>query len=260
MIYNYCKYIDNQVPSAGNFLYNFDYFLNNRLMTPVEEYGLRYVLSHNIRNLNLIISIYSELYYDLYYDFNSKLATIKTYISSFLGEIDTHKECINSDDAEFGITKPSVLTPNEDCIEKIVRKTENLIPVYNTVSSDLTGGNINEKYYTTICNNNLVNIAADILREGMTANFIRNCVILYGANFFNNITQWLDTDANFNIFIDQTNAFFALLYEYDLLLGRSASQGVHQEIDAKEISSIGNSIAADKVLAKAELIRKQSSY
>jgi hypothetical protein len=42
-------------------------------------------------------------------------------------------------------------------------------------------------YYTTICKNKLLEITSSILREGLTSDFVRNCVILYGSNFFADI-------------------------------------------------------------------------
>ena len=259
MVYNYCKYIDNQVPAAGNFLYDFSYFLKERLITPVELYGLEYILSHDVRNLNILITIYSELYYELLYQFNLRLATIKTYLSTFLAELDTHKECVARDNSTTGY--PSTVMPTDDVIKNIVRPSSTeLIPFYQSeLSLDSLG--IDVQFYTNTCNNNLIEISANILREGLTTDFVRNCVILYGGDFFRNITSWLDFNEEFAIFKNETATFFNYLYEYNLLLGRTGCEkGIHQELEETEVYSVGRSIEADRILAKAELIRKQASY
>lgn len=265
LVYNYCNFIDNNVPSAGNFLYNFDYLLEKRLITPVEHYGLNYVLSHDVRNINLLINIYSQLYYELKYQFSSSLATITTYLGTFLGEIEAHKENINEVDNANAVSVNSI-TPISYNISNIVKETIDaessvIIPIDPAVQTNddyLVG----LEYYETACYNKLAEILSSILREGLTAQFVRNCVTLYGPEFFCDTVFWLDSDPNFQIFTDTTTNFFQLLYEYDVMLNRSSSTlGTHDEgYDDDQIYDGARQDDANHILAKANMLRKQASY
>ena len=187
-IYNYCNYIDNNVPAAGNFLYNFDYLLEQHLINPVEYYGLNYVLSHDVRNYNLLISIYGELYYELKYQTALSLATIKTYLTTFLAEIETHMRNINNTDEDDSPINPSM--PTNSNITNIVRDRANnnmLIPISRSNSND--DEKVNIDYYTDTCHNKLLEILSDLLKEGLTSQYVRNCVTLYGKDFFTDIAS-----------------------------------------------------------------------
>ena len=260
-IYNYCAYIDNNVPSAGNFLYNFDYLIENNLITPAEKYGLEYILSHDVRQYNLLISIYSQLYYNLLYQVQLKFATIKTYLSSFLAEIDLHQENINTKND----TKVNISMPIKNDVLKILTNTnmDILAPYYYERGQDNDDlSNINIDYYTESCYNELLNILSSILREGLTVDYVRNTITLYGKDFFSNIQNMFDTDANYSIFKDKTNEYFSLLYEYDVLLNRpNAAFGIHSNKESYEsIYDNERSYEADQILAKASLIKNQASF
>lgn len=258
-IYNYCNYIDNNVPSAGNFLYNFDYLLEEHLITPVEYFGLNYVLSHDVRNYNLLISIYGELYYELKYQTNLSLATIKTYLSTFLAEIETHLKNINDTNDDDNPINPSM--PTTSNINNIVRSRENdtsLVPISRSNTNE--DEQVTIDYYTDTCHNKLLEILSNLLREGLTSQYVRNCVTLYGKDFFRDISTWFEKDSVYDIFKDTTNEYFDYLYEYDILLGRPCTKGVHNFNYEAEIHEHGSALEANKILALASRISKQASY
>jgi hypothetical protein len=212
------------VPAAGNFLYNFDYLLENRLMTPVEYYGLNYVLSHDVRNYNLLINIYSELYYELKYQTALSLATIKTYLTTFLAEIETHMQNINEADENDQPINPTM--PVTSNVLNIIQSREDkskLIPT--AIENDNADEEVNLDYYTNSCHNKLLEILSNILREGLTSQYVKNCVSLYGKDFFNDIELLFKDDSSYKVFQDKTAEYFDYLYEYDVLLNRTIPTG-----------------------------------
>ena len=261
-VYNYCKYIDNNVPAAGNFLYNFDYLLENRLMTPVEYYGLNYVLSHDVRNYNLLINIYSELYYELKYQTALSLATIKTYLTTFLAEIETHMQNINEADENDQPVNPTM--PVTSNVLNIIQSREDkskLIPT--AIENDNADEEVNLDYYTNSCHNKLLEILSNILREGLTSQYVKNCVSLYGKDFFNDIELLFKDDSSYKVFQDKTAEYFDYLYEYDVLLNRTIPTGQcgsHNFNYQNEIYDEGRALEANRVLALASDISKQASY
>ena len=263
LVANYCHYIDNNVPAAGNFLYNFDYFLQQHLMTPVDYYGLHYVLSRDVRKYNLLISIYGALYYDLVYQTNLSLATIKTYLMSFLGEIDVHMDSIN----ELGSNTSKKITPSMPTRRNILNivstqanSSDILIPIHEVDADDLDEEYVSLEYYTNTCYNELLVIVSNILREGLTLSFVRNMVALYGKDFFTNISNILNDNPEYAIFQDKTEEYFNLLHQYDVLLGRGGTSDTHNCDYSNDIYDNGRMLEASKILAQANQIKNQASY
>lgn len=259
-IYQLCDYIDKKLPTAGNFVYDFSYFHEKRLINNTNKYNLEYILNHELRNINLRILLLSKQYYSLNYDILNGSAIIKNYLASYLAELDTHMQNIMSVDETNKTGTPIIRSVD---IDNIIQNTTPNIIVPFIESSELQDdiyGDYN--YYQELRNNALLSIISNLLTEGLTPSYVRKCLTFYGSSYFNSL--FITPSVVDPIYVDKTNEYFDLLNEYNAILGISRSANSFKELtDAESLKpNISNTtqLEADTILARANTLKNQASY
>lgn len=85
---NYFSALERIVKSGGNFLYNFDYYYNNGLMSKKILKELEDIFSIELRNANLLTAAYTKQYNRLY----SELMLLETEVEDYIASIAAENE------------------------------------------------------------------------------------------------------------------------------------------------------------------------
>lgn len=85
---NYFSALERIVKSGGNFLYNFDYYYNNGLMSQKILEELEDIFSIELRNANLLTAAYTKQYNRLY----SELMLLETEVEDYIASIAAENE------------------------------------------------------------------------------------------------------------------------------------------------------------------------